>query len=176
MQADHARILTVSNKGKAAQMRKRGPNTRKLESRALTVLRNVILRDLDIVEQGKPAPDEARLHIFTSESLSMRHHPSTARMAEHDDVRHFQHQCRIFNGRARAVIAALRLIGRYKIGDVAQDEQSTWLGIKDCGNVDASVTTSNHHRGRRLPKLGELQVAPLFGRVPVAQETPMSLQ
>src|SRR5215831_7880028 len=157
-------------------MRKRASNTRKLESRALTMLRNVILRDLSIVEQGKPAPDEARLRIFTSESLSMRHHPSTARMAEHDDVRHFKHQCRILDGRTRAVIKALGLVGRYKIGDIAQDEQSTWLGIKDCGNVDASITTSNHHRGRRLPQFGELQVAPLLGRVPVAQEPPMSLQ
>jgi hypothetical protein len=58
LQAEHTCLLALPDHGKAPKMRKRSADGSKLESRLLTVLRHVILRDLRIVEQGKPTSDE----------------------------------------------------------------------------------------------------------------------
>ena len=90
-------------------------------------------------------------------------------------LRHLEREHGKLDGRAGAVIFALRLVGRHEIGDIAQDEQRARLGIEDRGDIDAGVATGDHHGRRRLAELGELKVAAAVLRMHVAAEAEMTL-
>jgi hypothetical protein len=90
-----------------------------------------------------------------------------------DDVRNPEHQRRIFDRRAGAVIFAFRLVGRNEIGDVAHDEQRAGVGVEDRRHIDARVAAGDHHGLGRLAERGELEIAALVGRVLVAAKAQM---
>src|SRR3990172_9445260 len=64
---------------------------------------------------------------------------------------------------------------RAEIGDVAHDEQRARLGIEDRRHIDTRIAAGNHHRGWRLAKLGELQIAAAGGRMDVTAEPEIAL-
>jgi hypothetical protein len=71
-------------------------------------------------------------------------------MSEHDQMRHLQPLHRELDRRARAMIAADRLVRRHQIGDVAHDEEIARPRIEDGGHVDARIAAGNDHRRGRL--------------------------
>ena len=88
-------------------------------------------------------------------------------MSKHDEMRHLQHLHGELDGRARAVIFALRLVRRHEVGDVTQNEQLASLSIEDRRNIDPRIATGNDHGGWRLAKLGKLNIPAALRRVAV---------
>ena len=81
------------------------------------------------------------------------------RVAEHDDVFHPQHLDRIFQRRRDAVRAAVGLIDRHQIGDVAHHEQFAGAGIEDHLRRHPGIAAADHHHLRRLAALGQFAIA-----------------
>src|SRR6476659_3001890 len=90
-------------------------------------------------------------------------------------MRYFQSLHGEFDGGARAVIFALRLVRRHQIRHVAKDEKLARLGIEDRRYVDPRVAAGDRHRSRRLAELGELNIASPPRRTPVPQEATLTL-
>jgi len=59
----------------------------------------------------------------------------------------------------RAVIFAVRIIGRHEIGDVAHDEQLARRGVEDGLRRRTAVAAADDHGARPLPGLGQDAVA-----------------
>ena len=56
-------------------------------------------------------------------------------------------------------MAAVRLVRRHQIGDVAQYEKLTRARIENRFGRGAAVAAGNHHGGRGLPHLGQIAIA-----------------
>ena len=98
------------------------------------------------------------------------------RVAEHDDVFYAQNLNRVFQRRRHAVRAAVRLIDRHQIGDVAHHEQFAGAGIEDHLRRHPGIAAADHHHFGRLAALGQFAVARLFGRQPLRGEGPVALE
>ena len=90
-------------------------------------------------------------------------------VAEHHDVFHPQNLHGIFQRRRDAVGAAVGLIHRHQIGDVAHHEQFARAGVEDHLRRDAGIAAADHHHFGRLAALGQFTVARLLGRAAAAR-------
>ncbi len=97
-------------------------------------------------------------------------------VAEHHDMLDAQHVDGIFQRRRDAVGAAVGLIDRHEVGDVAHDEQFAGAGVKNHFRRDTGIAAADHHHGRRLATLGEFPVARLFGRQPLRGKGPVAFE
>ena len=97
-------------------------------------------------------------------------------VTEHHDVLHLQHVDRIFQRRRDAVRAAVGLIDRHQIGDVAHHEQFAGAGVEDHLRRDAGIAAADHHHRGRLAALGQFAVARLLGRQPLRGEGPVAVE
>ena len=61
---------------------------------------------------------------------------------------HLEMQNRVFQRRAGAVKMAVALVGRYQVGDVADDEQIVGIGLKHDRRIDSGIRTGeDRHLG-----------------------------
>ena len=97
-------------------------------------------------------------------------------MAEHHDVLHAQNRYRVFQRRRDAVGAAIGLIDRHQIGDVAHHEQFAGAGIEDHFRGNPGIAAADHHDFGGLPDLGQFAVARLFGRQALRTEGLVTLE
>ena len=175
VQVQQSFFLPLLDEREGAEIGHRRADRRELERNFVAIGEGVGLHQLEIVEQGQPAADEALLRHFVPDLVPIGRHPAAMRMPQHDQARHFQRQHGKLDGGAGAVIFALRLVGRHQIGDVPQNEQRARLGVEDRRHVDARVATGDHHRRRRLAELGQLLVAAAVLCMLVAPEAEMTL-
>ena len=88
-------------------------------------------------------------------------------VAEHHDVLDAAAPDGIFQRRRDAMRAAVRLIDRHQIGDVAHHEQFAGAGVEDHLRRDPGIAAADHHHFGRLPAHRQVAVARLLGRQPL---------
>ena len=72
--------------------------------------------------------------------------------------------------------AAIRLIDRNQIGDIAHHEQLAGTGIEDHLRRYARIAAADHHHFRGLAAFGKFPVARLLGWQPLRREGPVALK
>ena len=65
---------------------------------------------------------------------------ATAGMTQHHQMGYFERGNSIFHGRRRAVVFAIGIIRRDKIGDIAVNEKLALVGAKNGRDMHAAVT------------------------------------
>ena len=72
--------------------------------------------------------------------------------------------------------AAVGLIDRNQVGDVAHHEQFARAGIENHFRRDAGIAAADDHDGGGLAALGKFPIAGLFGRKPLRGEGPVAVE
>mgnify|MGYP006915179102 CR=1 FL=1 len=94
-------------------------------------------------------------------------------VTQHDDVLHAQSLHREFKRRGRAMMRAVRLVGRRQIRDIAQHEHFAGARIEDHFRRDAAVAAADQHDFGRLAIRHRL-IAPPFPRKAIAEKAPIT--
>jgi hypothetical protein len=92
------------------------------------------------------------------------------RVAKHHDVFHVKHRNRVFQRGRDAVGAAVGLVHRHQVGDIAHHEQFAGAGVEDHFRRYPGIAAADHHHGGRLSALGQFTVARLLGGEPLRRE------
>ena len=96
--------------------------------------------------------------------------PTAIGMPHHHDICDLQRHNRKLDCRRRAVMIAVRFIGRHQIGDIAVDEKLAGFRPENRRDMHPAVATGNHHHTRMLTVLGQAAIPRLvviiLGRPP----------
>ena len=96
---------------------------------------------------------EAREHVVAAADAA------AAAVAHDDQVLDLQRDHRVLDRGRGAVRAAVGLVGRDEVGDVAVDEEVAGLVAEDLGDQHPAVAAGDDHRLGGLSLVGELGVA-----------------
>ena len=108
--------------------------------------------------------------------MQCRPDAAAAPVAEHDDVPDLEALHREFQRGGGAVTGAVRLVGRYQVGDVADNEDLARCGVEDGFRRRAGIAAGDHHDLGLLPLLGKRAVARMLPRIAVALERAVAIQ
>ncbi len=96
--------LAVANDREGAQICQRLADRGQFEGRFLTIFENFVFLDVETVKQRQPGADKGGVVGLALQSLPVSLDAAAMRMTKHDDMRHFEHERRVFDRRAGAVI------------------------------------------------------------------------
>ncbi len=101
---------------------------------------------------------------------------AAAAMAHDDDIGDVQRLDGEFDAGRGAVLAAVRLVGRHEIGDVAEHEELARAGIEDHLGCRATVAAGDDHRGWLLAGAGKVADAFLLALVTPGHEVGVAVE
>ena len=102
------------------------------------------------LEDLQPGPDEARRGVEVGREARQHvvaaAHAAAAVVAHDDQMLDLERDHRILDRRRGAVRAAVRLVGRHQVRDVAVDEEVARLVAEDLGDQHPAVAAGDDHR------------------------------